>query len=142
MVCVTGSTVSAKTIEGAPWAPQEGPEPFLELWGIDPHDKWPARFCALVRLSALIRAYGSDDPTRRAARLVMKQAAVSPVIFWARIKAAIAPAMDADPETLAAFGLAPYARSVPALALALSLGLDAASVQDQEADLLQRYGRW
>ena len=136
---MTGSTVSATTIEGAPWAPQDGPEPFLELWGIDPYEKWPRLFCKLVRLTALVRAYGSENPAQRAVHLCLRDAALSPMIFWARIKAALAPALEADRDTLAAFGLAPYARSVPALALALSLGLDAISVQDQEVEFLRRF---
>lgn len=141
VVFVTGSTVLHQTIEDAPWRPQEGPEAFLELWGIDPQEKWAARFCALVRLTALVRAYGSEDPARAATRLVMAQAAVSPVIFWSRIKSTLAPVLAADAATLAAFGLTIYAHTAPALALALSLGLDAAAIADQEAEVLDRYGR-
>lgn len=140
---MSGSTQSHETSDLAPWKPQEGPEAFLELWGIDPHGKWEARFCALVRLTALIRSYGNEtDPGRRAARLLMKEAAVSPVIFWSRIKAQLSPIFQADASTLAAFGLTLCEASAPGLALALSLGLDGIAVQDQEADVLQRYGRW
>lgn len=140
---MAGLTASGPTNEEAPWRPQEGPEAFLELWGIDPHGKWEARFCALVRLTALIRSYGNEtDPGRRAARLLMKEAAVSPVIFWSRMKAQLAPIFQADASTLAAFGLTLYEASAPGLALALSLGLDGQAVQAQEADVLQRYGRW
>lgn len=125
----------------APWSPQEGPEAFLELWGIDPSDKWPAIFCSLVRLTALVRAYGADDPCRKATRLTLKRCGISPAIFWSRSKKALGPVLASDPGTLAAFGLHPYAWTVPALALALSQGLDALPILDQEQALLDLYGR-
>lgn len=141
---MTGSTQFQETSDFAPWRPQDGPEPFLELWGIDSHGRWSGLFCSMVRLSALIRSYGTADGSEATAafRLTIKRARVSPVIFWARTKAALEPVLAADDSTLAAFGISIYARTVPALALALSFGLDDLTTSDQEQQLLDLWGRW
>lgn len=116
----------------------------MELWSIDPRAKWPRLFCSLVRLHALHMAYGAtpERAAREAARIIMRDSCTSPRIAWARMKAALLPIFQAEPETLAALGLALERQTVPGLAAALAAGLARLPISVQEQAILdERDGR-
>lgn len=97
---------------------------FLALFDIDTDKKGARDFCELVRRMALVRRF--PDLRIGCHELVgyeLRLRHCSPLVYWSNMRRAIAPALDADRETLAALlGFSvPGEGKITAYALAVSL---------------------
>lgn len=102
------------------WKQWRGPDELLELFGINADaSRWASIWCGLVvtlAMGVVYPDYGID--MHAVERAWLRDASVSPVVFWGRIKSTLRPLLEADFDTLAALGLRPYDRTGRALARA------------------------
>lgn len=92
---------------------------FCELFGLIPTVPAVEQFCDLADLAAVLyRFYPGKYQIFDIARALMAELKYSPLVFYSRMKRALAPIFAADPETLAAMGLPMQSRvlTVPDLA--------------------------
>lgn len=115
----------------------------LRLFGVEPKsDKWAARAADLIEFDAILLHFTGLECLSALERRMMKELHVSPLIFWAQLKRALRPLVDAGGDTLRALGLPIVGDvyTVHVLMAAIAKATQDGPFDDKDMELAQQLG--